>query len=70
MVQIIEKHNEDSVEWYVSFDGYNPDPENSVLCRNDKEAIKLHDLINNHIRKWYKRELKKSGLLPSVTTGE
>ena len=64
MVSIIEQVHEDRVDWYVSFDGYNPAEEDCILCKSDKEAIKLQRLINTHIRKWYKQELKKSGLLP------
>ena len=59
MVHIIERHNEDSVDWFISFDGYNPSDEDCVRCNNEKEAIKLQNLINNHIRVWYRKNLKK-----------
>ncbi len=60
MVILIEHHDENGVSWGVSFDGYNPDPENLVLCSNERNAVKLQNLINGHIRTWYKGELKKS----------
>ena len=59
MVTIIECPSDDSVDWYVSFDGYNPSDEDCVRCKNEKEAIKLRSLINNHIRVWYSKERKK-----------
>ena len=59
MVQIVEKHHDDGVDWYVSFDGYNPTDEDCVRCGNENEAIKLQRLINGHIRTWYRKELKK-----------
>ncbi len=42
---VIESHEENGVEWGVSFDGYNPPPEKYV-CMVDKEsAFKLVELI-------------------------
>ena len=54
MVIIIEHREASGVNWGVSFDGYNPEPENLVLCSNEREALKLQNLINDHIRTWYK----------------
>ena len=59
MIQIIEQHHDTGVDWLISFEGYNPTDENCVRCSNEKEAIKLQRLINDHIRVHYKKELDK-----------
>ena len=42
---IIETHNEDGVEWGISFDGYNPESKFYVRLASRSDAFKLLDLI-------------------------
>ena len=57
MVIIIENQHEDGATWGISFDGYNPDDEFFTPCKSEKEAVKLQRLINDHLRKEYKKHL-------------
>lgn len=45
-VIIIETRSANGVGWAVSFDGYNPTDEKCFQCENEKQAVKLQNLIN------------------------
>jgi hypothetical protein len=45
MVVVIEQHNEDGVEWVVSFEGYNPTSDRCFLAASRDDAFKAKALI-------------------------
>lgn len=44
---LIESHEEDGIEWGVSFDGHNPDPVDYIAVKDRESAEKLIDKLNN-----------------------
>jgi hypothetical protein len=45
VVVVIEQHNEDGVEWVVSFDGSNPVKDLSFVAASSEDAFKAKELI-------------------------
>jgi len=42
---VIEQHNENGVEWIVSFTSSNPEGKDCVVMKNKEEAYKLQSLL-------------------------
>lgn len=47
---ICENHNQDGVEWLVSFTNYNPSIEECVVVKDYENAERLVNLIDKHFR--------------------
>lgn len=47
---ICESHNQDGVEWLVSFTDYNPSVEECVVVKDYENAERLVNLIDKHFR--------------------
>lgn len=42
---LIETHNDNGVEWGVSFTSSNPEPEDYVACKTVEDAVKLIKIL-------------------------
>jgi len=47
---ICENHNEDGVEWLVSFTSHNPSDEECVVVKDYENAKRLIDLVEKYFR--------------------
>lgn len=46
-ILLMEEHEPDGVHWGISFDGFNPELESYVECKDKDNASKLQDLIKS-----------------------
>ncbi len=44
-IEVIETHNDDSVEWGISFNGHNPEASDYFLTKNKHDAFRLREII-------------------------